>query len=212
MTVQFVCGSSIEEVYPKILRTVVTSGREIVIPDGSNTWKTVEFPGVIITEITDVIHGAPHKIGPYQKKFLEVYIELFLNSSDTQFDYTYGNRIRQYHYSIDQLQRICKILNEVPQSRRAIINIGDPVEDIEVVPCLQLIDFKIREKLMCVAYFRSHDAYRGFPANACALSELMRIVAGRCKIECGSLTIISNKAHIYLKDIDEVLKIIGGNA
>jgi thymidylate synthase len=63
-----------------------------------------------------------------------------------------------------------------------------------------------------VCYFRSHDICLGYGANAYALTAIMFKVLNAVdkKIEIGTLTTISNNAHIYDTDIQVARRIAYG--
>ena len=137
---------------------------------------------------------------------LDKYSEQFLSSDKQGFIYTYGNRLRAHFEGIDQIQEAIGRLNNFKESRRAISITWDPTIDTknDEVPCMMLVDFKIRDgKLHTTGLWRSHDIYGAWFPNAVGLSNLARYVAGEVGSEIGMLTIHSISAHIYEVNFDE---------
>ena len=91
-------------------------------------------------------------------------------------------------------------LNNFKESRRAISITWDPLLDTknEEVPCMMLVDFKIRDgELHTTGLWRSHDIYGAWFPNAVGLSNLAKYVAEETESKLGTLTIHSISAHIY---------------
>ncbi len=137
---------------------------------------------------------------------LDKYSEQFLSSDKQGFIYTYGNRLRAHFDGIDQIQEAISRLNNFKESRRAISITWDPTVDTKnnEVPCMMLVDFKIRDGMLhTTGLWRSHDIYGAWFPNAVGLSNLARYVAGEVGFEIGTLTIHSISAHIYEVNFDE---------
>lgn len=157
---------------------------------------------------------------------LNVYKEQFVSEDKQGFVYTYGNRLRgHFPYSeadidgeievygdcyTDQIDRAIIRLNNCKESRRAISVTWNPIIDTikEEVPCMILVDFKIREdKLHTTALWRSHDVYGAWFPNAIGLANLSRYVGDKVGIEVGDTTINSISAHIYETDFAQARKV-----
>lgn len=141
---------------------------------------------------------------------LEIYSQQFLSKDRQGFVYTYGNRLREHFQGIDQIQEAIKRLKNCEESRRAISITWDPVMDTEneEVPCMMLVDIKIRDrKLNITGLWRSHDIYGAWFPNAVGLANLAQYAAGELGVQVGSLTIHSISAHIYEVNFDEADRI-----
>jgi thymidylate synthase len=141
---------------------------------------------------------------------LEIYAEQFLSDDKQGFVYTYGNRLRGHFEGIDQIGESIRRLKNCRESRRAISVTWDPTTDTknEEVPCMILVDFKIREgKLHTTGLWRSHDIYGAWFPNAVGLTHLAKYVAEEVGVEVGSLTIHSISAHIYQVNFEEALRV-----
>jgi thymidylate synthase len=141
---------------------------------------------------------------------LDKYSEQFLSNDKQGFIYTYGNRLRAHFDGIDQIQEAIGRLNNFKESRRAISITWDPTVDTknDEVPCMMLVDFKIRDGMLhTTGLWRSHDIYGAWFPNAVGLSNLARYVAREVGSEIGMLTIHSISAHIYEVNFDEAERV-----
>ena len=182
--------------WESLVKRIMNNGVEIIDERGSvtkeilNTIVNVKNP--LDTESPKGYFWTGEKLDKYSKQFL---------SNDKQgFIYTYGNRLRAHFDGIDQIQEAIERLNNFKESRRAISITWDPTVDTknDEVPCMMLVDFKIRDgKLHTTGLWRSHDIYGAWFPNAVGLSNLAKYVAGEVGSEVGMLTIHSISAHIY---------------
>ena len=149
---------------------------------------------------------------------LEIYKKQFLSKDSQDFVYTYGNRLRKHFISgldlesvdsieyIDQIQEVVNRLKENSKTRRAISVTWDPSIDTkkEEVPCMILVDFKIRNgKLHTTALWRSHDIFGAWVPNAAGLVNLSSFVAECVGVSVGAIVIQSISAHIYEVNYDD---------
>ncbi len=142
---------------------------------------------------------------------LQVYSEQFVSGENPGFVYTYGNRLRAHFDGVDQIQRAIDRLKDCRESRRAISITWDQVIDsaTEEVPCMILIDFKIRDNILyTTALWRSHDIYGAWFPNAVGLTYLSKYVADAIgNVDLGPVTIHSISAHIYENNFEEAKKV-----
>lgn len=141
---------------------------------------------------------------------LEIYSQQFLSKDRQGFVYTYGNRLRDHFQGVDQVQEAIKRLRNCEESRRAISVTWDPVMDTqnEEVPCMMLVDLKIRDgKLNVTGLWRSHDIYGAWFPNAVGLTNLAQYAAGELGVQVGTLTIHSISAHIYEVNFEEAKRV-----
>lgn len=137
---------------------------------------------------------------------LKTYSEQFISKDKQGFIYTYGNRLRSHFSDIDQIDEAIERLKNCRESRRAISITWDPVIDSknDEVPCMILVDFKIRDdKLYTTALWRSHDIYGAWFPNAVGLTYLTQYVSSSIGVDIGSITIHSISAHIYEVNFNE---------
>lgn len=111
---------------------------------------------------------------------------------------------------IDQIQEVIKRLKNCRESRRATAVTWDPTIDTleEDVPCMILVDFKIRKNLLNVTgVWRSHDIYGAWYPNLKGLIHLAEYVASGVDVELGTVTTQSISAHVYEVNWKEAMKL-----
>jgi thymidylate synthase len=189
--------------------TITAYGNLVKTEDGK---LTKEVMNLMVT-ILKPLEGWPIPNSEWDLPALDRYADQLLSSNNpTDFDYVYGNRLRarqclfddpdscQSVMEWDQIGLIIEKLKRQPSSRRCIAITWYPERDIfaEHAPCLQLIDFLIRDgKLHCTTFFRSWDCERAAPANMYGIAKLHQYVASQVGTIPGSLTIMAASAHIY---------------
>ncbi|MFA6073761.1 MAG: thymidylate synthase [Candidatus Woesearchaeota archaeon] len=131
------------------------------------------------------------------------------------YDYTYGRRIFSFGDTLDQINSfIIPLLKEDSSSRRAVIVLYDPIEDSNITnknsPGIIYIQFRIKQNKLCLnCHIRSNDLFFGWPANIYQIYTLQKFIAEKLKIERGNISTISNSAHVFKDDLEEINKIIG---
>ena len=150
----------------------------------------------------------------WNEERLEEYAKQLISGENEQdFEYTYGQRLRNWDGKVDQIEYVIEKLQRNPTSRRAIAITWIPPVDTKVseVPCMMLDDFKIRDgKVHLTTLFRSHDFGGAYPANLYGLSRLLEHVADRLDEKPGTITTVSISAHIYDHDWDLAESIVKG--
>ncbi len=193
---------TIKSGWESLVKRIITNGVEINDERGSltlellNTMVSVQKP--LELEIPEGYFWRGEK--------LEKYAEQFLSDDQQGFIYTYGNRLRKHFQGIDQIQEAINRLKNCNESRRAISITWDPPTDTqsEEVPCMIIVDFKIRDgKLQTTGLWRSHDIYGAWFPNAVGLTHLASYVAEKVGVDVGTLTIHSISAHIYEVNFEE---------
>lgn len=115
-------------------------------------------------------------------------------------------------YGFDQLRKVIDLLRKDPTSRRAVININVPNENVietKDEPCTVSIQFLLRDnKLNCTVYMRSNDIWFGFPYDIVFFTELQRIVAMNVEAELGTYTHLVGSLHMYDRDEEKIREIV----
>ena len=114
----------------------------------------------------------------------------------------YGPRLTQWKDQ-NQIANIVNLLNEKPESRRAVIQLFDAV-DISVhhkdVPCTCTFQFMIRgNALHMVTNMRSSDAYIGLPHDVFCFTMLQEMIARILSTNLGFYCHVTGSLHIYEK-------------
>ncbi len=141
------------------------------------------------------------KCMPSGLKGLMEYNEEFINGSrdfEVAWEYTYHKLYAPYY------DRVIEELKRNSGTRRACINLGGAINFSNPhPPCLQLLDFNIREgRLNLTAFFRSNDAVKASAMNMFALVMLQKKVADQLGCEVGVYTHIAESYHAYSEDWD----------
>lgn len=201
-------GNTISEVWLKIINTITKFGGE------KNT--QYGMPQIGVMNLQAVIRGEEEKVPEWlNPEVVKTYVDkFFVKEVPPDVRYTYPNRLFSYKTKdqvFDQIASVIQKLKDKPYTRQAIAVIWNVEEDMNSVepPCLVTIWWSYKEgKLHQTANFRSHDMFRGWPSNTYALRELQKMVAKGVGMEPGTLTIISNDAHIYRDCWEAAYKIV----
>ncbi len=166
--------------------------------------------GVLLPDIPAAL-GIPN---PASLKYVEQeYFPRYLMSIEKKEgeQYTYGERINQVitddflGITKTQLEWAVNTLRDTPNTNQATIEIAQP-SDITVrskdghsdPPCLRLIDCRVRYgKLHLMVYFRSWDAWSGYPVNMAGIELLKQFMAGEIGVDNGELIASSKGLHVY---------------
>lgn len=113
--------------------------------------------------------------------------------------YTYGERLRS---GFDQIQRVIDKLKGSSITRRAVATTLVPEKDLgsSSPPCMNHVQFMADDKLDMLAVFRSQDIFKAGIPNAFGLLHLHEHVSRETGIRRGTLSIVTNSAHIYEED------------
>lgn len=123
-------------------------------------------------------------------------------NNDGEYDGAYGYRWRR-HFGFDQIQWAVTHLRNDPTSRRCVIGMYDPTQDMRSdskdIPCNTHLYLDCRgRKLNMTICNRSNDAVWGaYGANAVHFSVLMEVIAAGLEIPVGEMRQFSNNLHIY---------------
>lgn len=116
----------------------------------------------------------------------------------------YGGRIKPIGRDINQIKNVIETLEKDPDSRQAIIVIGEqhdynPQLVTKDRPCTMFVHFLIRKKqLDCYVYMRSNDILWGaFNINVFEWTTLQMIVANVLKVDMGLYQHHATSMHLY---------------
>ena len=120
---------------------------------------------------------------------------------------SYGTRLFNYKGK-DQINWVIEKLRKKPETKAAAITMI-MYDDEDYIPCVSVIDFKIREgKLILSAMCRAIDFGKKVYANLLALHKIQEMVAKEIKIPVGELVMYNVSAHIYEEDFEKIKKIL----
>lgn len=113
--------------------------------------------------------------------------------------------------TVDQMRRVADELGRDPTSRRAIVQIWNPTEDLAVGPSSNpsghcLAQFMVREDALQMTVFgRSVDAWNAALPNMLAFAGLQKGLAGKLGVDIGTYTHFIVSLHIYVRDLPQVI-------
>lgn len=199
------------------LKLILKDGKSFIDKDKRNCREVLDLIVRIKNPQDDILKPIEilNKLGKWIYPSIEELKSIILTKQKIPtIQYTYGSRIFRFMDKMDQIKEfIIPLLKEDPTSRRAVLMVYNPLTDSKVylkeIPSLLFVFFKIQEhKLHLTGFIRSNDFFIGWPTNIYQLFELQGLVSNELGIERGSLTTISNSAHVfeeYLEDINEVI-------
>lgn len=146
--------------------------------------------------------------GSRDGKFLNTYVsdftKRFAEPGGRLLHGAYGHRWRNHFYNMDdQLMTTEHMLRRDPGTRRAVIAMWDPLEDLDAdkrdIPCNTHIYPRLHNQMLDLTICcRSNDAVWGlFGANAVHFSVLQEYLAWRLNVRVGAMHTLSNNFHVY---------------
>lgn len=219
MTLLLTCVSP-AQAHETLIHKIMTSphSRVIETESGELTREIIDVRVKITSPMTDRFSS---KCFMKKKGFIE-YAKCLIYGYDEKvmFEYDYNERLRKWgknkislyeeEISIDQIKYIINKLKTQMNSRRAIAITWIPPYDetVDDVPCLQYIQFIVRDnKLHMFVLFRSEDILSAFGQNVYGLTELQKYVAGILELPIGDYYHYIVSAHIYhIRDAYELSK------
>jgi hypothetical protein len=144
---------------------------------------------------------------PVSYEVVKAYADTLINPSKHEgVEYTYGDRI------FPRLEGVIESLRQDSSTRRAYLSLWEDGDNASKnPPCLVSLRFSIPPTtsiLSCTAVFRSQDIGSAYHLNVLGLYHLVGTVADRLPelvSGVGSLTTISQDAHVYLDDLPNTL-------
>jgi hypothetical protein len=119
----------------------------------------------------------------------------------------YGQRVR------GQIPAVVERLRSDRDSRRAVLNIWDPLHDLFVegvndYPCTLSIQFMLRrDTLEMHVNMRSNDVWRGLAYDAFVFTQLQHVIAAALNVQTGAYTHHVGSMHVYEENWDDVMKL-----
>lgn len=194
------------DAWKKSLKYVKENGKSFVDTDKRNCIE-VQNLKIKISNINKNIEKPLNYMMGFKDWFYpskqELVSTMFGKEKTPFYGYTYGKRMFNYAKELDQINDfIIPLLQENKNSRRAIISFFNPVVDSKPsskdVPGLIYIQVRILEDKVCLNIsIRSNDLFFGWPSNVFQLYTLQKYLSEKLRYETGSITTISNSAHIF---------------
>ena len=125
----------------------------------------------------------------------------------------YGYILKEKH-GFNQIEKIIELLTVDPYSRRAVLNINVPNENVietKDEPCTICVDYQIREgKLQSTVVLRSSDAWFGVRNDVPFFITLQKYIAKRLNIEVGNYSMFLMSSHFYDRDFKTIKDVAYG--
>lgn len=122
--------------------------------------------------------------------------------------FTYGQLIYDMH-GVDQFEWMLQRLRDKPETKSATISLITPGLEALNLPCLSILDAKIRSgKLHLQFFFRSQNIFGRQYANLLALAQLHENLARRSECGVGSMKGYVASAHIYEYDLADAWELV----
>lgn len=116
--------------------------------------------------------------------------------------------------TIDQISNVIEGIKKDPYSRRHIVTAWNPADlpQMKLSPCHCLFQFYVEDdRLSCLLFQRSADAFLGVPFNIASYALLTMMVAQVCDLEVGEFIHTFGDLHIYNNHIDCVSQQLARN-
>lgn len=196
-------GTTVGEAWVKYLNVIIKYGNNYYDEDE----KILELSDIVLTvkddNENDIIlkkYGDSHLKALYLQKMQTTEIVKELNAS-------YGQRIYD-QLGINQYQWCYQRLKTKPESKAATMSLLLPDDPGPRIPCLDIIDFKIRNGILYTkTFFRSQNAMNAY-GNLCALFWLSNNMANDLKVVRGELTCFISNGHIYKNKMESANKVL----
>lgn len=135
-------------------------------------------------------------------------------SDDGQTNNSAYGYILTKKYGFNQINKIIELLKVDPYSRRAVLNINVPNENVietKDEPCTICLTYQIRKnKLHCTCVMRSNDMNFGLRNDLGFFISLQKYIAKQLNIKAGTYTHYAMSIHFYDRDIKFVKDIAYG--
>lgn len=139
----------------------------------------------------------------YKDKITWMRKNFFEDKPVLNWGYSYGQRLCKY-MGVNQIEEIYHKLLKNPDSKSATISLMYPPEDVKHSPCVNVMDFKIRNNtLMMNVFMRSQDAGNKMFADLFCYTEILESIKERLSLKYSKLNVYIMSLHIYQKDFME---------
>ena len=129
---------------------------------------------------------------------------VFFSNAANSLGHSYA-KLMQGPAGRNDLLDVIELLRAESWSKRAAVSFG--VKGNGRVPCINVIQFLIREGTVQASYFaRGQDAFRKFYADGLCLAEMVRIVSKGVGVPPGRITGFLASSHVYHKDMPAIQK------
>lgn len=216
MNLEIINATDLSDAWHQLVYRCLKNGRKYKIDEGSyKGTHRLELDCVVLHIKMPWVEPLLPKLNPdlnipdpVDDDYLIDYLPYLMTDQENPNEqYTYGQRLTgEFDVIAGKECRIDQIDNAILTYRdfgfhnnQMCLQVAKPT-DIMLTdpPCLRSIDTKIIDgKLNFYLYFRSWDAWGGFPANMAAIELLKQFMASEIGVDNGEMIAISKGAHLY---------------
>lgn len=183
-------GESIDDVYARSIQTILKSpGRPIVCTVNFESVDTDSFP------IAYPYSGTKDERSEWFAETVKWW-QQSTSRMDSRIPYIHGSRLKRFGGSIDQIDRVVKLLqNKIPTSK-TIAMVVDPGRDFGADTafasfCFVQFCLQRNGELDCIGYYRAQEFYHWWPVNVAELRHLQFEIVKGAKLKPGKITTFS---------------------
>ena len=214
-----IVADNMNQIYHEILVNILDNGKHVdntlEIQNAQFTLTNLDNNVITIRENTSLEYLLGELVwyfsGDNSLDFIGKFSSFWENISDDgeTANSAYGH-IMYNKFGFDQVEQMIELLSSDEHSRRALININTPhnnVQDTLDEPCTIALQYFIRDgKLHSTGMMRSNDMWFGFPYDIPFFTELQKYIAHRLDIETGSYTHFVTSMHVYDRNLGNIEK------
>ncbi len=201
--VNMIMGATVGDAWIKYLRRVIKCGKYYHDEDD----KILELNDIVLSIEDDIEND------PILEKYADMHLkELYLQKMQSteivkELNASYGKRIYE-QLGVNQYQWCYQRLKDKSESKAATMSLLLPDDPGPRIPCLNIIDFKLRNGILDTkTFFRSQNAMNAY-GNLCALFWLSDNMARDLNVKRGQLTCFISNGHIYENRLDSAEQIV----
>ncbi len=205
-----VAGETISEVWPLVLREIMTSG-ELVATHYGQTREVLNLVSVVRDPKKSALEAGEVAWLKFTKEEADDYERRVTTDwAPPGAPYSYGTRMGEQFDILDDL--LAGRDGRDPESRAIFLSPWNGLLDLAGTrgrPCLVGVQFRvINGSLHGTFMFRSHDYFGGYAMNVTALCAWIVRLAEVHGFEVGTLTCMSTSAHLYDRDWHDAQKVV----
>jgi len=177
-----IMGATVGEAWVRYLRWVIKFGEYYYDEDD----KILELNDIVLSIDDDIEND------PILEKYADMHLkELYLQKMQSteivkELNASYGKRIYE-QLGVNQYQWCYQRLKDKPESKAATMSLLLPDDPGPRIPCLDIIDFKLRNGILNTkTFFRSQNAMNAY-GNLCALFWLSDNMARDLNVKRGAV-------------------------
>jgi hypothetical protein len=132
--------------------------------------------------------------------------KVFFGAGSGELNHSYASLMRGPGGRND-LEDVIALLRAEPWSKRAVLMLCG--EGDGKVPCVNAVQFLLRDALRTIYFARGQDAFRKFYADALCVADMARRVAAGLGAANGSISAFIGSCHVYRADqpaVDQLLR------